>query len=482
MVDHVVADLIVDRCFVNGEWIGDPNLQVLNPADGSVVGMVPSLGAPDVHSAIEAAQAAFLSWRGELAKTRSSILRRWYELILQNKEGLAHLMTLEQGKPLAEALGEVAYGASFVEFDAEEAKRINGDIMQSPRADGRVLVLKQPIGVVGAITPWNFPLAMITRKVAPALAAGCAVVIKPAPETPLTALALAKLAEQAGFPPGVLNVVTGDAEVIGGELTSNPLVRMITFTGSTKVGKLLMEQCAGTVKKLSLELGGNSPFIVFDDAELEKALDGVMASKFRNTGQTCVCANRIFVQDGIYDAFLAGLKKRVADLKVGSGFDEGVQQGPLINEAAVQKVEHHVSDAVARGAVIELGGERDLRGGTYFQPTILSGADQNMQLAQEETFGPVAALFRFSTDEEAIDSANDTPSGLAAYFYTQDIKRVWKVSEALEYGIVGINEGIISTELAPFGGVKESGLGREGSNYGVEEFLEPKYIMMGGLA
>ena len=473
--------LIKDQCLVGGAWVGTPSLDVLNPATGAVVGRVPDLGAEETRAAIEAADAAFPAWSGLLAKERGAILRRWYDLQREHAEDLARLMTAEQGKPLAEARAEVDYGSAFTEFYSEEAKRVVGEIIPTPRQSGRVLVLKQPVGVVGAITPWNFPLAMITRKISPALAAGCTVVVKPAPETPLSALALAELAVRAGFPPGVINVVTGDAEKIGGELTSNPQVRMITFTGSTEVGKLLMRQSAGTVKKLSLELGGNAPFIVFDDADLDAAVAGAMASKFRNSGQTCVSANRILVQSGIYDRFARKLAEAVSNLKVGDGMEEGVAQGPLINEAGLLKVEAHVADALEQGAKAVLGGTPHALGGTFFQPTVLTDVSPSMLIAREETFGPVAALFRFADDAEAIAMANDTPFGLAAYFYTRDLARAWRVAEALDYGMIGINEGMISTELAPFGGVKESGQGREGSHHGIEEFLELKYVMMGGL-
>ena len=473
--------LIKDQCLVGGAWVGTPSLDVLNPATGAVVGRVPDLGAEETRAAIEAAHAAFPAWSGLLAKERGAILRRWYDLQREHAEDLARLMTAEQGKPLAEARAEVDYGSAFTEFYSEEAKRVVGEIIPTPRQSGRVLVLKQPVGVVGAITPWNFPLAMITRKISPALAAGCTVVVKPAPETPLSALALAELAVRAGFPPGVINVVTGDAEKIGGELTSNPQVRMITFTGSTAVGKLLMRQSAGTVKKLSLELGGNAPFIVFDDADLDAAVAGAMASKFRNSGQTCVSANRILVQSGIYDRFAGKLAEAVSNLKVGDGMEEGVAQGPLINEAGLLKVEAHVADALEQGAKAVLGGTPHALGGTFFQPTVLTDVSPAMRIAREETFGPVAALFRFADDAEAIAMANDTPFGLAAYFYTRDLARAWRVAEALDYGMIGINEGMISTELAPFGGVKESGQGREGSHHGIEEFLELKYVMMGGL-
>jgi succinate-semialdehyde dehydrogenase/glutarate-semialdehyde dehydrogenase len=473
--------LLKDRCLIGGAWVGTPKLEVRNPATGALIGRVPDLGASETRAAIEAAHEAFPAWSDKLAKERAAILRRWYELQRDHKEDLALLMTTEQGKPLAEARAEVDYASSFTEFFAEEAKRIYGEIIPTPKESGRVLVLKQPIGVVGAITPWNFPLAMITRKVSPALAAGCTVVVKPAPETPLSALALAALAERAGLPAGVLNVVTGDAEAIGGELTSNPDVRMITFTGSTEVGKLLMRQAAGTVKKLALELGGNAPFIVFDDADLDAAVQGALASKYRNSGQTCVCANRILVQAAIYDRFAEKLAGEVAKLKVGDGTVAGVTQGPLINDAAVVKVEAHVKDAVARGARVVAGGKRHALGRSFYEPTVLADVTPAMRLAQEETFGPLAPLFRFGDESEAIAIANNTPYGLAAYFYTRDLARAWRVAEALEYGIVGVNEGIISSELAPFGGMKESGLGREGSHHGIEEFIELKYVMMGGL-
>jgi len=473
--------LLKNQCLIGGEWVGAPKLEVKNPATGALIGRVPDLGASETRAAIEAAHKAFPAWAGKLAKERAAILRRWYELQRDHKEDLALLMTTEQGKPLAEARSEVDYAASFTEFFAEEAKRVYGEIIPTPMESGRVLVLKQPIGVVGAITPWNFPLAMITRKISPALAAGCTVVVKPAPETPLSALALAELAIRAGVPAGVLNVVTGDAKAIGGELTSNPIVRMITFTGSTEVGKLLMRQSAGTVKKLALELGGNAPFIVFDDADLDAAVAGALASKYRNSGQTCVCANRILVQDGIYDRFAEKLASEVIKLKVGEGTEIGVMQGPLINEAAVAKVEAHVKDAVAQGARVVAGGKRHSLGGTFYEPTVLANVTTKMRLAQEETFGPVAPLFRFRDEAEALAIANGTPFGLAAYFYTRDLARAWRVAEALEYGIVGVNEGIVSSELTPFGGVKESGLGREGSHHGIEEFIELKYVMMGGL-
>jgi succinate-semialdehyde dehydrogenase / glutarate-semialdehyde dehydrogenase len=473
--------LIKEQCLIGGAWTGTPALDVRNPATGGLIARVPDLGAAETNQAIEAAAQAFPAWSRMLAKERAAILRRWYELQIAHAHDLALLMTSEQGKPLAEARAEVDYAASFTEFFGEEAKRVYGEIIPTHRQSGRILVIKQPVGVVGAITPWNFPLAMITRKISPALAAGCTVVVKSAAETPLSALALAELGMRAGFPPGVLNVVTGDAVSIGGELTANPLVRMITFTGSTEVGKLLMRQAAGTVKKLSLELGGNAPFIVFDDADLDAAIAGALASKYRNSGQTCVCANRILVQDGIYDRFAERLVAEVSKLVVGEGTNPGVTQGPLINDAAVAKVEAHVQDAVAHGARVVVGGRRHVLGGTFYEPTVLINVTPAMQLAQEETFGPVAPLFRFHDEAEAIAIANGTPFGLAAYLYTRDLARAFRVAEALEYGIVGVNEGLISTELAPFGGVKQSGLGREGSHHGIEEFLELKYILMGGL-
>jgi len=473
--------IIKDQCLIGGKWTGCPMLDVTDPATGEVIGHVPDLGQAETRAAIEAANAAFPEWSGKLAKERSAILRRWFELQRDHKEDLARLMTAEQGKPLGEARAEVDYAASFTEFYAEEAKRILGEIIPTPKKSGRMLVLKQPVGVVGAITPWNFPLAMVTRKISPALAAGCTVVVKPALETPLCALALAALAEEAGVPPGVLNVVTGDAVKIGGELTSNPLVRMITFTGSTEVGKLLMRQSADTMKKLSLELGGNAPFIVFDDADVDAAVEGALASKYRNAGQTCVCANRILVQNGIHDQFAAKLAAAAAKQKVGAGHEEGVVQGPLISTEALAKVEAHVKDAVAHGAKVLTGGKRHALGRTFYEPTVLADVTPDMQIAQEETFGPVAPLFRFHDEKEAIQLANGTPYGLAAYFYTRDLSRAWRVAEALEYGMIGVNEGIISSELAPFGGVKESGQGREGSHHGIDEFVELKYVMMGGL-
>ena len=478
------SELLRDQAYVAGQWVGadsGESLAVVDPASGAEVGRVPLMGAAETRRAIDAAAAAGPAWRARTAKDRASILRRWYELLLAAQDDLALLMTTEQGKPLAEARGEVVYGAAFVEWFAEEAKRVYGDVIPAHLPGRRLVVTKEPIGVVAAITPWNFPIAMITRKCAPALAAGCTVVVKPAEDTPLSALALAVLAERAGLPAGVFNVVTGDAAAIGGELTSNPIVRKLSFTGSTEIGKLLMRQCAGTVKKLSLELGGNAPFIVFDDADLTAAVDGAMASKYRNAGQTCVCANRLLVQDGVYDAFITRLAQAVAALKVGPGAEAGVQQGPLINEEAAQKVERLIADATGKGARIVVGGGRHALGGTFFAPTVLADVTPAMACVQDEIFGPVAPVIRFTTEDEAIGIANATPYGLAAYFYSRDIGRVWRVADALEYGIVGINEGIISTEVAPFGGMKESGIGREGSKYGIEDFLEVKYLCMGGL-
>ncbi|HEY5788983.1 MAG TPA: succinate-semialdehyde dehydrogenase [Gammaproteobacteria bacterium] len=477
--------LMRSDAYIDGAWVAADDgarFAVTDPASGALLAELPDMGAAETRRAIEAADAAWPAWRAKTAKERGALLRRWFELQLEHQEELARLLTAEQGKPLAEARGEVVYGASFVEWFAEEAKRVYGEVIPAHTADRRLVVIKQPIGVAAAITPWNFPIAMITRKCAPALAAGCPVVVKPAALTPLSALALAALAEQAGIPPGVFNVVTSRrSAAVGGELTSNPTVRKLSFTGSTEVGKLLMEQCAGTVKKLSLELGGNAPFIVFDDADLDAAVAGAMASKYRNTGQTCVCANRILVQDGVYDAFAARLAAAVASLKVGPGTEDGVTQGPLINAAAVEKVEEHIADAVGHGARVACGGKRHALGGTFFEPTILVDVTPQMKVAREETFGPVAPLFRFHDETEAVAMANATEFGLACYFYSRDIGRCWRVAEALEYGMVGVNEGIISTELAPFGGVKESGLGREGSRHGIEEYLEMKYLCMGGI-
>lgn len=476
--------LFRERCYIDGAWVDAQDgavIEVNNPATGSVLGTVPALATEDTRRAIAAADAAWPEWRAMTGKERAVILRRWFELMMENQEDLAVLMTTEQGKPLAESRGEIAYAASFIEWFAEEGKRVYGDTMPHPLRGKRIVVLKQPIGVVAAITPWNFPAAMITRKCAPALAAGCTVVSKPASQTPYTALALAELAERAAMPKGVFNVITGPSAVIGAELTSNPTVRKLGFTGSTEVGKALMAQCAGTVKKVSLELGGNAPFIVFDDADLDAAVAGAMASKYRNTGQTCVCANRVLVQDAVYDAFAEKMVDAVGKLKVGNGLEDGVQQGPLIDMRAVEKVEFHIADATQKGAQVVAGGSRHTLGGTFFEPTLLTQMTPEMAVANEETFGPVAPLFRFHDEEEAIRMANDTEFGLAAYFYSRDIGCIWRVSEALEYGIVGVNEGIISNEVAPFGGMKESGIGREGSRYGIDEFLEIKYLCMGGI-
>jgi succinate-semialdehyde dehydrogenase/glutarate-semialdehyde dehydrogenase len=471
--------------FIDGAWSAadtKARFAVTNPATGEELAQVADFGAAETTRAVEAAQRAFATWRDHTAKERAGILRRWFELIMAAQEDLAQLMTAEQGKPLAEARGEVAYGATFIEWFAEEAKRVYGDVIPSPKRDGRILVFKQPIGVVGAITPWNFPVAMITRKLAPALAAGCTAVIKPAEDTPLCALALAELAQRAGLPAGVFNVVPSNQPVaVGKVLTSHPAVRKFSFTGSTEVGKLLMAQCASTVKKVSLELGGNAPFIVFDDADLDQAAAGALISKYRNMGQTCVCANRILVQDSIYDAFMAKLVERAAALKVGDGSKDGITQGPLINNQALEKVERLIADATRKGAKIELGGHRHALGRTFFEPTVISGATPQMDIYREEIFGPVASLFRFKDDAEAIRMANDTQYGLAAYFYARDVKRIFRVAEGLEYGIIGANEGLISTEVAPFGGVKESGIGREGSKYGIEDYLEIKYVALGGI-
>lgn len=476
--------LFRESCYVDGQWIGahlKETTEVDNPATGEIIGAVPRLGAAETREAIEAAQRALTPWRNETAKSRATVLRRWFDLMIANSEDLARLMTLEQGKPLGESRSEVSYAASFLEWFAEEAKRVYGDVIPGHQRDKRILVLKEPIGVVACITPWNFPLAMITRKAGPAIAAGCAVVLKPAPQTPFSALALAELADRAGVPKGVFNVITGSAEEIGQELTSNPLVRKLSFTGSTRTGKLLMEQCAKTVKKVSLELGGNAPFIVFDDADLDAAVEGAILSKFRNTGQTCVCANRLLVQDSVYNTFIEKLTKAVRKLNPSDGFDVDATQGPLIDDAAVRKVERHIQDALSKGAVVRVGGTRHARGGRFFEPTILTEVTSSMLVAQEETFGPVAPLFRFKTENEAVALANATESGLAAYFYGRDMARIWRVAEGLEYGIVGVNTGIISTEAAPFGGMKESGIGREGSKYGIEEFIEIKYLCLGGI-
>jgi succinate-semialdehyde dehydrogenase / glutarate-semialdehyde dehydrogenase len=477
-------DLFREACYLDGEWVqasSGQTISVDNPASGEIIGKVPKLGAAETKKAIEAANRALLPWSKKTAKERAAVLRRWFDLMMSNQEDLARLMTLEQGKPLTESRGEVAYAAAFLEWFGEEAKRIYGDTIPQHQADKRIIVIKQPIGVVACITPWNFPLAMITRKVGPALAAGCTVVVKPASQTPFSALALADLAERAGVPRGVFNVLTGAAREIGRELTSSPIVRKLSFTGSTEIGKVLMAQCAGTVKKLSLELGGNAPFIVFDDADLDAAVEGAIASKYRNTGQTCVCTNRLLIQDVIYDAFAAKLVAAVKALKPAPGLEPGATQGPLIDNSALEKVESHVRDAQEKGAKVLVGGRRHALGGRFYEPTVLSDVTPQMALAREETFGPVAPLFRFKTESDAVTMANDTEFGLAAYFYGRDLARVWRVAEALEYGIVGINTGLISTEVAPFGGVKESGLGREGSKYGIDEFVEIKYLCFGGI-
>ena len=478
------SSLFRQQCYIDGAWADAADgatIEVTNPASGEVLGTVPSLGAEETRRAIEAADKAWPAWRARTAKERAVVLRRLADLMMENQEDLAVLMTSEQGKPLAESTGEVAYAASFFEWFAEEAKRVYGDTIPQHQRDKRIIVIKEPVGVCAAITPWNFPAAMITRKAGPALAAGCTMVVKPASATPYSALALCELAERAGVPAGVFSVLTGASSELGGEMTSNPLVRKLTFTGSTAVGKLLMAQCAGTVKRISLELGGNAPFIVLDDADLDAAVVGAMASKYRNMGQTCVCANRFLVQDGIYDDFADRFTRAVKALKVGPGLEEGVEQGPLIDLAAVEKVEDHIADATAKGAHVAAGGKRHSLGGTFFEPTVLTDVDTQMKIAREETFGPVAPMFRFRSEEDAIAMANDTEFGLAAYFYSRDIGRIWRVAEGVEYGIVGINTGIISTESAPFGGMKESGIGREGSYYGMDEFLEVKYLCMGGI-
>ncbi|HJV52851.1 MAG TPA: NAD-dependent succinate-semialdehyde dehydrogenase [Noviherbaspirillum sp.] len=476
--------LLRQSCYIDGAWVAADSgatLPVTNPATGETIAHVPLCGAAETERAIAAADRALQTWRDTTAAERSRILRRWFDLLLANQDDLAALMTAEQGKPLAEARGEIAYAAAYVEWFAEEAKRAYGEVIPSPFKDRQIVVTKEPVGVCAAITPWNFPSAMITRKVAPALAAGCTIVLKPAELTPLSALALAELAERAGVPAGVFSVVTGEPRAIGGVLTASPIVRKLTFTGSTPVGKLLMQQCAGTVKKMSLELGGNAPFIVFDDADVDAAVAGAIASKYRNAGQTCVCSNRFLVQDGIYDTFAAKLGEALGALKVGNGMEAGVTQGPLINEAAVAKVEKLVADAVGKGARVAAGGRRHALGGTWYQPTILCDVTREMAVAKEEIFGPVAPLFRFKTEAEAIAMANDTEFGLAAYFFSKDHARAWRVSRRLEYGMVGVNTGLISTEVAPFGGVKLSGIGREGSSHGLDEYMEIKYVAMGGL-
>jgi succinate-semialdehyde dehydrogenase/glutarate-semialdehyde dehydrogenase len=478
------ASLLREANLIDGQWVqadSGRTVEVRNPANGELVGVVPAAGTAETRRAIEAAWRAQKAWRKLTAKERQKPLRRLFELMMENQEDLAVIMTAEQGKPLTESRGEIAYAASFIEFFAEEAKRIYGDTIPQHLAGRRIIVTKEPIGVFAAITPWNFPTAMITRKAGPGWAAGCAGVLRPATQTPFSALALGVLAERAGLPPGICNILTGPATDIGAEMTSNPMVRKLTFTGSTEVGAKLLAQCAPTIKKTSMELGGNAPFIVFNDADLDEAVKGAIASKYRNAGQTCVCANRLLIQDGIYDDFAARLKTAVEALKVGNGMEEGVTQGPLINASAVKKVQAHIEDAVQRGATIVTGGRPHALGGNFYQPTILADVPRAADIFREETFGPVAPLFRFRTEEEAVEMANDTEFGLAAYFYTRDVGRVFRVAEALEYGIVGINEGIISTEVAPFGGVKSSGLGREGSKYGIEDYLEIKYMALGGI-
>ena len=475
------SPLLREACYIDGEWVkadSGETIEVTNPATGEVLGTVPNCGAAETKRAVEAANRAWPAWRAKTAKERAVILRRWYELIMANQEELARLLTLEQGKSLAEARGEIAYGAAFIEWFAEEGKRLYGDVIPGHMADKRIVVLKQPIGVAAAITPWNFPNAMITRKAGPALAAGCPIVLKPATETPYSAFALAVLAEEAGLPKGVFNVLTGKASAIGGELTSNPIVRKLSFTGSTEIGRLLMKQSADTIKKLSLELGGNAPFIVFDDADVDAAVVGAIASKYRNSGQTCVCSNRLYAQAGVYDEFVEKLAAAAAKLKVGSGLEDGTEQGPLINEAAVEKVEEHIADATGKGAKILAGGKRHALGGSFFEPTVLANVTQDMLVAHEETFGPLAPVIRFETEEDAIAMANDSEFGLAAYFFSNNLSRVWRVAEAIESGMVCVNSGILSTEVAPFGGVKQSGLGREGSRYGIDEYVEMKYLCL----
>ncbi|MDF9392045.1 MULTISPECIES: NAD-dependent succinate-semialdehyde dehydrogenase [Methylococcus] len=478
-------DLLHTQCLIDGQWVGADSsrtLPVTNPATGEILAEVPALGAAETARAIAAAGRAWTGWRSATARKRAMVLRRWYELILNQSEDLARILTAEQGKPLAEARNEIVYAAGFVEWFAEEARRAYGETIPSPVPDKRLLVIRQPIGVCAAITPWNFPAAMVTRKIAPALAAGCTVVVKPAEQTPLTALALAELAVQANFPPGVVNVVTGEPAAIGDELTANPLVRKLSFTGSTEVGRLLMARCAATVKKVSLELGGNAPFIVFEDADLEAAVEGALLSKYRNTGQTCVCANRFLIQESIYDVFAERLAAKVRTLKVGNGLDEGVVQGPLIDGLALAKVERHIADALDKGARVLAGGERHPLGGWFFQPTVLVEVTPEMLCTREETFGPVAPLLRFGSEEEALAIANATEYGLAAYFYTRDLARAFRIGEALEYGMVGVNTGMLSYEVAPFGGLKQSGIGREGSHHGMDEYLELKYLCLGGMA
>ncbi len=484
LVDLKDASLLRSQAYLAGEWRDADNratFEVRNPASGELVTTVPLMGAAEARRAIEAADEAWRAWRGQPARMRAAVLRKWADLMLESADDLARIVTAEQGKPLAEAKGEIQYAASFLEWFGEEAKRAYGDTIPSPSADKRLLVVKEPVGVCAAITPWNFPAAMITRKVGPALAAGCPIVVKPAEATPLTALALAELASRSGVPGGVLSVITGEPKSIGAEITSNPLVRKVSFTGSTAIGRQLMAQCAPTVKKLSLELGGNAPFIVFDDADIDAAVEGAIASKYRNSGQTCVCANRFYVHERVYEAFSEKLCAAVERLKVGRGTEAGVMQGPLISEAAVHKVELHIEDALAKGAKIATGGRRHPLGGFFFEPTVMTGVTAGMRFAQEETFGPVAPLFKFATDEEVVRLANDTEFGLAAYFYSRDVNRVWRIAEELEYGMVGINAGLISNEVAPFGGVKQSGLGREGSHYGLDDYIVLKYMCIGGI-
>ena len=476
--------LLKNLALIDGQWCpatDGATLDVRNPATGEFIGHIPNIGATQTQQAIDAAERAFASWKLRTAEDRATLLKRWHALMVANADDLALLMTAEQGKPLAEAKGEIAYAASYIEWFAEEARRIYGEVIPSPWPDKRIVVTREPVGVCAAITPWNFPSAMITRKVAPALAAGCTIIVKPATQTPLSALAMAELAQRAGIPAGVFNVITGDARPIGGVLTASPTVRKLTFTGSTEVGRVLAAQCAPTLKRMSLELGGNAPFIVFNDADLDAAVAGAMASKYRNTGQTCVCSNRFLVQDGVYDAFAAKLGQAVAALKVGNGLDAGVTQGPLIDAPALAKVQELVADAVAKGATVVAGGQPHALGGTFYEPTVLTNVTPAMRVAQEEIFGPVSPLFRFSTEQEAVQMANDTEFGLAAYFYSQDVGRAWRVSAALEYGMVGVNSGVISTAVAPFGGIKQSGMGREGSLHGIDEYVDTKYVCMGGV-